>query len=313
MEREANYVAVGAFVVLLLVMGVLFVYWYSESREHRDFVRYEIYFDGTVSGLSQGEPVRYLGVDVGRVRRIRIDPRAENRVQVIVDIDSTTPVTDRTQAQLSLQGITGLLYIDLEQQRPDEHRRVLAEVPSENYPVIRSVHSDFDQFLSSLPSLTARLSDLLDRTAHVLSDTNLHSVDRLVGNLDQTAAALPDSKRNLDSLINELYATTRSAHELIEDLHGTTHGASADFLSALQELRATSEHLASTSRTLDAFSAENRAQLTSFVNEGLPQIESLVRDSRSTVQQIGELSRSLNQDPSRLLYQPTAGGVTIPP
>src|SRR5450631_353921 len=76
MEREANYIAVGIFVLLMLVMGVLFVYWYSDSRDHLDYQRYEIYFDGTVSGLSEGGPVRYLGVNVGRVQRIRIDPRA---------------------------------------------------------------------------------------------------------------------------------------------------------------------------------------------------------------------------------------------
>lgn len=313
MEREANYVAVGAFVLLLVVMGVMFVYWYSESGEHREYVRYEIYFDGTVSGLTVGGPVRYLGVDVGRVQRIRIDPRAANRVQVVADIDSSTPISDRTLAQLSLQGVTGLLYIDLEQQRPDESRRVLAAVPSERYPVIRSVHSDFDQLLSSLPTLTARLSDLFERTAHLLSDDNLHAIDRLIGNIDQAAAGLPHSARNLDTLVDALRATTQSAQQLVEELHGTTRSASVDFLAAMRELRATSDHLASTSSTLDAFVADNRAQLTGFLNEGLPQLEALLRDSRSTVREIGSLSHSLSEDPSRLVYEPAQGGVTIPP
>jgi phospholipid/cholesterol/gamma-HCH transport system substrate-binding protein len=313
MEREANYVAVGLFVLLLVIMGVLFVYWYADSREHRDFVRYEIYFDGTVSGLNEGGPVRYLGVDVGRVQRIRIDPRADNRVQVVADIDSTTPVSDRTLAQLSLQGVTGLLYIDLQQQRSDDYRRVLAAVPSERYPVIRSVHSDFDQFLSSLPNITSRLSDLFDRAAHLLSDGNVRAVTRLIDNLDQTAAGLPRSARNIDSLVEELRATNGSAQRLIDDLHGTTQTASVDFLAAMQSLRTTGDNLASTSGALNAFAAENRARLTNFVSEGLPQIESLLRDSRSAVQQIDDLTRTLNENPSRLIYQPPVSGVTIPP
>ena len=70
MEREANYVAVGAFVLLVLAMAILFVYWYSDARDQRTFKRYEIYFDGSVSGLAVGGQVRYLGVDVGRVVRI---------------------------------------------------------------------------------------------------------------------------------------------------------------------------------------------------------------------------------------------------
>jgi len=54
MERSANYAAVGAFVLLVTLVGALFVYWYSDTREHRHFNRYEVYFEGTVSGLERG-------------------------------------------------------------------------------------------------------------------------------------------------------------------------------------------------------------------------------------------------------------------
>src|SRR5688572_22393298 len=113
MEREANYTAVGAFVLLVVTMAALFVYWYAGSVDARDYKRYEIYFEGSVSGLTRGSTVRYLGVDVGRVIAIRIDKRASDRVQVIADIDSLTPISRDTLASLSMQGVTGLLYIDL--------------------------------------------------------------------------------------------------------------------------------------------------------------------------------------------------------
>jgi phospholipid/cholesterol/gamma-HCH transport system substrate-binding protein len=314
MEREANYVAVGVFVLLLLVMGVLFVYWYADSHEHRDFARYEIYFDGSVSGLTEGGPVRYLGVDVGRVQRIRIDPRADNRVQVVADIDSTTPVSDRTLAKLSLQGITGLLYIDLQQEREEESERlILAAVPSERYPVIRSSHSDFDQFLSSLPNLTSRLNDLFDHTSRLLSDNNIRSVSRVIDNLDQAAARLPASTRDLNELLGEVRTTVAKAEGLIDDVHGTARTGSVDFLAAVQKLRLTSDNLAATTSTLNAFAAENRAELSGFIAVGLPQFEALLRDTRTAAQQVTELSRNLNENPSLLIYQPPAAGMVIPP
>jgi phospholipid/cholesterol/gamma-HCH transport system substrate-binding protein len=314
MEREANYVAVGVFVLLMVVMGVLFVYWYSDSRDHRNYERYEIYFDGTVSGLAEGGPVRYLGVDVGRVQRIRIDPRAANRVQVVADIDATTPISEQTLAQLSLQGVTGLLYIDLEQERDsDRGRRILAMVPSENYPVIRSAHSDLDQFLSSLPNLTARLNDLVDRASRVLSDGNIQSVGRIVGNLDLASSGFPRTAHNIDTLVDTLNEDTQDARRLINDLHASTQTASVDFLAAVQKLRATSDNLMSASGTLDSVATTNRDQINSFVSQGLPQVEALLRDSRAAAQQISELSRGLRENPSRLIYQPAANGVTIPP
>ena len=73
MEREANYAAVGAFVLVVALVAALFVYWYSGTRVHRKYDHYEIYFNGSVSGLEQGAAVRYLGVRVGRVVEMRID------------------------------------------------------------------------------------------------------------------------------------------------------------------------------------------------------------------------------------------------
>jgi phospholipid/cholesterol/gamma-HCH transport system substrate-binding protein len=113
MEREANYTAVGAFVLLVAALAAAFVYWYSDARNARSYERHEIYFEGSVSGLTVGSTVRYLGVDVGRVAAIRIDRRSASRVQVIVDLDDSTPIAEKTVAELSLLGVTGLLYIDL--------------------------------------------------------------------------------------------------------------------------------------------------------------------------------------------------------
>ncbi|HMA11055.1 MAG TPA: MlaD family protein, partial [Steroidobacteraceae bacterium] len=137
MERDANYTAVGAFVLLVAAMAGFFVYWYSEGRDSRSYVPYEIYFTGSVTGLSEGGSVRYLGVEVGRVRRIRLDRRSAERVQVIADIDEAAPIGKDTTAQLSLMGVTGLLYIDLKQKM--EGKEVMPAVASERYPVINTV------------------------------------------------------------------------------------------------------------------------------------------------------------------------------
>ena len=105
MDRDANYVAVGAFVLLILFMAVSFVYWYTDQRDQRSYQRYEIYFQGSVSGLSAGSPVRYLGVDVGKVVFMRLDPEQRKRVQVIADIESTAPIDGRTLASVQFNHI----------------------------------------------------------------------------------------------------------------------------------------------------------------------------------------------------------------
>jgi phospholipid/cholesterol/gamma-HCH transport system substrate-binding protein len=313
MEREANYTAVGAFVLLVVTMAGLFVYWYTGSSEQRSYTRYEIYFNGTVSGLETGGAVRFLGVDIGRVVRIRIDSRANNRVQVIVDIDSTTPVSDKTVAQLSLQGVTGLLYIDLQQQlNPDTSKGELVTVPSERYPVIRSLPSDFDVFLASLPEVTVRASELVTRLNRLFSDDNIGAISRLAANLDRAGATLPASAQQLTELLSDLRAASAGASQVAQQLRTSFAAMAPDVEGAMNRLHVASDNLANASMQLDGLIKENRNELHGFVTEGLPQLEALVRESRATARQIEELSRSLKENPAQLIYQPAPTGVEIP-
>ena len=314
MEREANYVAVGAFVLLLAVMGVLFVYWYSDSREQHTYNKYEVYFDGSVSGLSVGGQVRYLGVDIGRVARIRLDPRAGNRVQVLVDIDSTAPISERTLAELSLQGVTGLLYIDLQQQSAGgQEQRVMAPVPSEHYPVIRSIHSNFDVFLSSLPEIASRIGELATRGNQVLSDENLERFGRMMSHVDQATATLPQTARDAGALLLELRAVTAESRTVIAQLRDTANTAGPDLAATVARMRTTADHLAAASEQLEGLLAESRGALHGFVQQSLPQVEGLVRDVRAAAHEFQQLSHGLRADPSQFFYKPVPAGVEIPP
>ena len=313
MEREANYVAVGAFVLLVAAMGALFVYWYSEGRDQHSYQRYEVYFDGSVSGLSEGGQVRYLGVEIGRVVRIRLDQRAADRVQVIVDIDASAPISGRTLAELSLQGVTGLLFIDLQQQRPGAQvERLMEPVASERYPVIRSIHSNFDVFLSGLPQLASRIGELANRANRLLGDDNLAAFNRMVVNLDHASGTLPQTARATTQLVAELQGAVAESRGVIAQLRAATATAAPDLAASLARLRVATEHLAAAGEQLDGLLAENRDALRGFLQEGLPQIEALVRDGRDAAREFQNLSRSLRENPSQLLYQSASTAVEIP-
>jgi phospholipid/cholesterol/gamma-HCH transport system substrate-binding protein len=313
MEREANYVAVGAFVLLVVAMGALFVYWYSDAHDQRNFKRYEVYFDGSVSGLAVGGQVRYLGVDVGRVVRIKLDQRAADRVQVIVDIDTTAPISERTLAQLSLQGVTGLLFIDLFQQHPGAlPERLMEPIASEHYPVIRSIRSNFDIFVSGLPQVAGQIGELATRGNKLLSNENLAEFSRLVANLDRAGATLPRAASDAAQLIAELREATTASRELIAKINAATETAGPDMVAAVARLRVSAEHLASASEQLDGLLTEDRGALHGFVQESLPQVDALLRDSRDAAREFEQLSRSLRENPAQVLYQSPSAAVEIP-
>lgn len=308
MEREANYAAVGAFVLVVALGAALFVYWYSGTRVHRSYQRYEIYFNGSVSGLEQGAPVRYLGVRVGRVVQMRIDPRDAGRVEVTAAIESTTPISDRTLAELDLQGLTGLLYIDLQ----ETAKGAAAPVPSLRYPVIRAAPSQLDVFMGQLPRLSAAAGGVIQRLDRLLSDQNIDDVSHALDNLSQASSSLPQTVRSVNALLIqlrtatvELTATAQSAHHLMDT-------AGPQVIATVRRLDAMAENLSQATDQLNRMVAENRGDVRSFTRSGLPEIESFVREGRAAAQDIRQLSESLRRNPSQFLYQPAPVGVEIP-
>jgi phospholipid/cholesterol/gamma-HCH transport system substrate-binding protein len=310
MDRDANYVAVGAFVLLVVAMAVSFVFWYTEHRDKRSYERYEIYFQGSVSGLAPGSQVRYLGVDVGKVVRIMIDPQQRNQVLVIADIDSSAPIDNRTLASLNLQGVTGLLFIDLQQDSKIAASGLL--VPGQQYPIIRSVPSDFDVLLRSLPALATHAIELVDHFNQVFSDDNVRAIHATLENARLASERLPPTLRGVQDLVADVRRASQEIEVAAADLHGIAKTAAPDVEAALANVRHVTESLAATSDHLDRFVADNEPGLSRFASQSLPQFEQLLRESRQAARDFRDLSRSLKQNPSQLLYETNSRGVEVP-
>jgi phospholipid/cholesterol/gamma-HCH transport system substrate-binding protein len=309
MDRDANYAAVGAFVLLVIAMAVSFVLWYTNQQDKHIYLRYEIYFPGTVSGLTPGSPVRYLGVNVGKVTRILIDPQQRNRVLVIADIDASAPIDGGTRASLSLQGITGLLFIDLKQ---DGNARVPGELAEGlHYPVIRSAPSDFDVLLSNLPTLATHLVELVDRVDQVFSDENVRSFKATLDNVRLASERLPATLREGQELLGDARKAAQEVKGAAADLREIEAHAGPDLESAVANMRHVSDNLAKTSDLLEHFVADNEPVVSRFTHQSLPELEQLLRESRQAARDFRDLSRSLKQNPSQLIYEPNYRGVEV--
>jgi phospholipid/cholesterol/gamma-HCH transport system substrate-binding protein len=310
MDRDSNYVAVGAFVLLVIAMAVSFVFWYTDQQDKRTYQRYEIYFPGSVSGLTAGSPVRYLGVDVGKVVRIMLDPQQRKTVQVTADIDSTAPIDDRTRASLSLQGVTGLLFVDLEQDPKAESSGGLAQ--GQRYPMIRSRRSDFDVLLSNLPELTTHLVELADHFNQIFSDANVRSIKATLENARLASERLPETVREAQQLLAEARRTTQEVQGTVAELRGLVTEASPDLKATFANIHQISDNLAKTTTRLNTFVTENEPGYSRFSKQSLPEFEQLLRESRQAARDFRDLSRSLKQNPSQLIYESNYRGIEVP-
>jgi phospholipid/cholesterol/gamma-HCH transport system substrate-binding protein len=308
MDKNTNYVVVGAFVLLVIGMAVSFVYWYTDQKDKRSYQRYEIYYDGTVSGLTAGSPVRYLGVDVGKVARLMLDPKNRKRVEVVADIEESAPIDTRTLALLSLQGVTGLLFIDLEE---DPKATSNGPLPmGEHYPVIRSAPSDLDVFLRSLPALANHATDLVDHMDQVFSEGNVKNFKALLANARVASDKAPLLVHEIEDLVANLRHTSDQVDTAADDFDRVTNDA--DIKTSLANIRHISDSLANATDRLNEFVTQNEPALSRFTGQGLPELERLLHESRAAVRDIRDLSRSLQQNPGELLYESNHHGVEVP-
>jgi phospholipid/cholesterol/gamma-HCH transport system substrate-binding protein len=311
MDREANYVAVGLFVLLVLAMGAAFVLWYSDAADGTEHKRYEIYFDGSVGGLSEGSNVRYLGVVVGRVTRIGIDQRDPRRVRVVADIEADAPIKGDTVARLSLQGVTGLLYINLKPRDPGSIPP--KPVESLKFPVIPSEQSQFDVLVSSLPDVVAKAGEALNRINAMLSDENIAAVTKSFEFTEKATSDLPMTINEARAMFLELRSAATEIEAAAKGLREFAGPGGVELRAASTRLREAADSVARSAARLDQLVDDNAGNVSRFAGEGLAEFEQLMRETREAVQSFDALTRSLQQDPSRVIYRPAPTGVEIPP
>ena len=311
MERDAKYAAVAAFALLAMVATVAFVLWYSGRGERLDYVRYEIYFDGSVSGLARGSPVRYLGVDVGRVENLSVDRANPGRVKVLVSADSQAPVSGATRARLGLLGLTGLLYIDLQKDPGANPAQALTK--GEEFDVIPSRQGDIEAFLAKLPDLLGHAAGLAERMELMLADDNIEAVTETLRNLRAASRELPAVTREAASLAGDLRRASTEVTELAASLRSVTGSAGPQLEATLAGTRAAVEKLSHAADSLDRIVSGNEATLAQFAGSGVGDLQQLIVDLRQTSEEMRALARSLRDNPSGLLLERKESGLEIPP
>jgi len=309
-ERDAKYATIALFALACVAAAVAFIWWYSGRGDQREYQAYEIYFQGTVSGLSKGSPVRYLGVDVGRVTYLGVDKADPGQVKVIVDIDSSAPISGGTLAKLGLLGLTGLLYIDLQQNPDTTGTKALQQ--GTKHPVIPSRKSSIEASIERLPEILGQATEVLSRIERVLSDENVRSIGQTLAHVEQASKALPETMADARALATELRGISSSTLELTNRLNQTLGKVQPDLEATLANARIASDSLARTADSLDRLLNQNEGGLGKAASASVAELQQLVIDARSASNEVRELARTLRERPSSVLFEPKAAGVEIP-
>ena len=112
MENKSHALMAGLFMIVLSIALALAILWFDRDTSER--LPYVLTTKASVSGLSRESAVRYRGLNVGKVVSIDFDAQVPGQILVSVSIEKGTPITRSTYATLDFQGVTGLAYVQFD-------------------------------------------------------------------------------------------------------------------------------------------------------------------------------------------------------
>lgn len=161
---------------------------------------FELSTRDTVTGLQPQAAVRFKGVSVGRVTDIGFDPHVAGNVLIRIAVDSNAPLTPTTFATLSYQGITGLAFIQLD----DEGKKQETEPKgSSGIPRLPLRTSQLGELSARVPELMSKVEEVSERVNQLLSDTNQKNFAKTLEGVAASAASINKITQSLDHTLTQ--------------------------------------------------------------------------------------------------------------
>lgn len=238
MASQKTKFVVGLFLVCGIAIGLLAFIWLGMSRYFEKGRYYVTYFNESVQGLDKDSPVKYRGVSVGRVHGISVAPDSK-LIKVVLKIETGMVLDTNIVSQLKSVGITGGVFIELDQKKEDEpDRSPPLSFPSE-YPIVASRPSEFTEILRGiddilnrikaldLEGISAKIKSNLDAIESTVQDANVKGLSRKVEKtLDQLQRILDDQE--IAKIIASTEQTIQAANEFfVKGNAALTHAENA--------------------------------------------------------------------------------------
>jgi len=320
METRASYILVGSFVLGLFAAIIGVAIWLAGVEFDKAPAEYLTYLTGDVTGLGVGSPVRYRGVPVGSVRDIRLDPENVERVQVLMEVSVDTPIKEDTIAQIALQGITGVAFIQLTGGTRAAARLSAAKGKT---PVITSKQSLLQEVMGNLPQVVEKAVLVADRLGDLFNKQNLDTISATLANLENFTGSLGSKQGELQLLLRDSRGAANALRDAITNLQdmtgkfGTRIGPFLDHSEkTLTNLQETMVDIRKAAMTIDRIAGsakglldDNRGPLRDFSQSGLYEFSQFISEARVLVDSLTRLSNRIERDPANFLFGDSQRGV----
>lgn len=298
MENRAYAIAVGIFTLVLGIGMVIAYWWISGSQQARN--GYTVSSQLPVTGLSPEATVKFRGVDVGKVMEISLDPSLQTIVLIDIEVAKNLKLSSGAYAELRRQGLTGLAYIDLN----DESKNPTALPVGSKIPLRPTL---VDEVMSKGPELTAQLETLLRNSSQFTVSANQFLTKIDIQKLNSAIANFDKASEKALPAINSAYKMFNNANKMISDKNQaqfvqTLESVQQTFAAAgplINELSLTTKKFHDTADQIEISTNQLSNKLDS---ETLPQIHILTENMNQSAIHFNQLIDVLEENPQSIIF-----------
>ena len=296
MEKKISYAMVGLFVILLGATWLAISLWLALGDFYTQYTTYHVYMDESVSGLYLDAPVKYRGVEIGKVKNIKLNPAIPGQVQLTLDIESAVPIKEDTIAVLTVQGMTGIAFVDLT--GGSLTAPPLKAIDDQFYPVIQTGPSFFSRLDTSGTKLIANLNILANALAKVLDVEGTQTLREILDNINDISGAFAHRQAELEQGIVSAAKLLKNGAVVAEQL--------SPLLLQINATARSFEHMAATvtetGENINRYVASSGAGVQQFSQQTLPELGALISELRRLADTLQGIGQNLEDDPRVLLY-----------
>lgn len=314
--------SVGLFVIVGLTVVAAAVVWLGLSHYLQKGKYYAAYFDESVQGLDRDSPVKYRGVTIGRVESLGVAPDGK-LIEAVLKIESDARSGENWVAQLKSVGITGLMFIELDQATEEETSlSPKIDFPTE-HPVIPTKPSGIRQFVEGVSELIDKLQ-VIDFAG--IADGAQGAIDRFNRALDEAeikglSGDLRAAIQSADALVSDprwrrIMAAGEDAAKAMAELSRSADGAVSEVARSVDSVDRNFEAMKTDFRQALADFRAAVAKADRFFEEGADlaedgkhrlarterQLAVTLRDLRHSSEHLNRLLEEISAQPSRLLF-----------
>ncbi|MCR8921301.1 MlaD family protein [Dasania sp. GY-MA-18] len=285
MERHAKFILVGGFILLSLAGLTLFKLWISPADKNDKLAVYHIVFRGSVSGLSVGSEVRYLGVAIGRVNSIAINKQQLGHVDVSFNSEQQLPHR-QLLAQLEPKGITGLAVVELRLKTTTDASFANIGDSIPGYPSL------FTQLGNSASATGNNAKELLSNINQLFKPDNIAHLSNSIQQLDLATANLAYASKDMAELLGNLNNNSRQLQKTLSSYQQVGAKLDQALLPSLQAATDSAQHILGNSE----------ANINRLFEQQIPKLVGISDQLSFSLQRINELASGLSNQPQQLIY-----------